>query len=498
MPNDVVDRFLSVAARFPDNLAIEVGGQKYTYSALEGRVRAFAKLFSRIENPRVAIALPQEADAYACILASGLAGGFHTPMNINAPANKLRRVLERLVPDFLVATPSLALELSSAAPQAIIVDPGAIDVGEILQGTGSRNHLAYVMFTSGSTGEPKGVMVSRKALANYVDWLSTLAISPADKLSQQPNLAFDISMTDIFGALCFGASLHPLVTEIDRMMPAQFIAKNGITVWNSTPSAISLMMRARQVTYENLKSVRLFNFCGEPLVPQQLEAIFKAVPNAKAQNTYGPTEATISVTEQPLTAQTYASFSSASVALGSSIPGMKITLIGGTSPTEGQIVISGPQLAEGYWNDPERTDQAFRDIDELGGERGYLTGDWAELREGRLFFKERIDFQVKVKGYRIELDEVVSAIRQSGWPVAVVFKRGDSLAAVVESNGGAPLDEAGLKRDLGAVIEEHAIPTRIVEISKLPRNDNDKLDRTAAAAWFEEAIRSKREHTSHD
>lgn len=492
---DVVDRFLSMASRYPERLAIDVGACQYSYAWLEERVRIYAQIFSSFEQPRIAIALPQEADAYACILAAGLAGGFHTPLNTVAPIQKLRRILHRLQPDLLVAKPQLAAEIATAVPNLKVLDPDTINTDSCFLGKGTRHELAYVMFTSGSTGEPKGVMVSRKALANYVSWLESLHITPDDRLSQQPNLAFDISMTDIFGALCHGASLHPLMDEGDRMLPAEFIARQGITIWNSTPSAVSLMMRARQVTRNNLGSVRLFNFCGEPLVRQQLDAIFSALPDTLAQNTYGPTEATISVTEQVLTSDNYGTYCHTSAALGGTIPGMKISLVGGRSPTEGQIVISGPQLAEGYWNDPEKSAQQFRVLDELSGERGYLTGDWAEIRDDRLFFKERIDFQVKVKGYRIELDEIVSAIRQCGWPVAVVFKRGDGLAAVVESNGLAPLYERELKAALSKIVEAHAIPTWILEIQRAPRSENDKLDRTAAAAWFEDNLVMKKERT---
>ncbi|BAV52600.1 Fusaricidin synthetase (plasmid) [Mesorhizobium loti] len=492
---DVVDRFLSMASLYPERLAIDVGACQYSYAWLEERVRLYAQIFSSFEQPRIAIALPQEADAYASILAAGLAGGFHTPLNTAAPIQKLRRILHRLQPDLLVARPKLAAEIAPAVPNLKVLDPGAIDTDRCFLGNGTRHHLAYVMFTSGSTGDPKGVMVSRAALANYVSWLESLGITPDDRLSQQPNLAFDISMTDIFGALCHGASLHPLLDEGDRMLPAEFIARQSITIWNSTPSAVSLMMRARQVTRDNLRSVRLFNFCGEPLVKQQLDAIFSVLPDTLAQNTYGPTEATISVTEQVLTSDNYESYCHTSAALGQTIPGMKISLIGGRSANEGQIVISGPQLAEGYWNDPEKSEQQFRALEELSGERGYLTGDWAELRDDRLFFKERIDFQVKVKGYRIELDEIVSAIRQCGWPVAIVFKRGDGLAAVVESNGLKPLDERDLKAALSNIVEAHAIPTWILEVPRAPRSENDKLDRTAAAAWFEENLAMKKERT---
>ncbi|MGX5832026.1 AMP-binding protein [Mesorhizobium sp. 43Arga] len=492
---DVVDRFLSMASRYPERLAIDVGARQFSYAWLEERVRIYAEIFSSFEQPRIAIALPQEADAYACILAAGLAGGFHTPLNTAAPIQKLRRILHRLQPNILVAKPKLAAEIADAVPNLKVVDPDSINTDRCFLGKGTRHHLAYVMFTSGSTGDPKGVMISRSALANYVDWLESLSITPQDRISQQPNLAFDISMTDIFGALCHGASLHPLRDEGDRMLPAEFIARQGITIWNSTPSAVSLMMRARQVTANNLGSVRLFNFCGEPLVRQQLDAIFAAVPEALAQNTYGPTEATISVTEQVLTPDNYASYCHTSAALGRSIQGMKISLVGGSSANEGQIVISGPQLAEGYWNDPEKTEQQFRELEELSGERGYLTGDWAEIRGDCLFFKERIDFQVKVKGYRIELDEVVSAIGQCGWPVAIVFKRGDGLAAVVESNGLGSLDERKLKVALSSIVEAHAVPTWILEIPRAPRSENDKLDRTAAAAWFEDNLVVKKERT---
>ncbi len=483
---DVIDLFLAAAAAHPDRPAIVANGHITPYAALEERARAFAALFAARPAPRVLVALPQEADAYAAMFGAGLAGGFHTPLNLASPLAKMERIAGLLEPDFIVGAPALATALGQAAPGARLVDPARLDASPF-PGRGARHRLAYVLFTSGSTGLPKGVMVPRTGLDHYVGWLrGAFAMRPEDRVAQHPNLAFDISMTDIFAALCHGAALHPL-SDRDRLLPARFIAREKITVWNSVPSVVSLMMQAGEVTARHLQSLRLMNFCGEPLLREQCEALFAARPDLLVQNTYGPTEATISMTGLPLQADSYRHFCGASVALGPAIPGMGLHLVGGAHADEGEIVLTGPQLADGYWRDEDKTEAAFRAVNTAEGpRRGYYTGDWAERRDGQIFFKERIDFQVKVLGYRIELDEVAAAIRDCGWPTAVVFKRGEALAAVVERMPGLPFDERDLRRRLAARIEPHAVPAVIAEIDRMPRNDNDKLDRKAAARWFEQ------------
>ena len=174
------------------------------------------------------------------------------------------------------------------------------------------------------------------------------------------------------------------------------------------------------------------------------------------------------------------------MALGAAIPDMGLHLVGGSHQDEGELVITGPQLADGYWNDPERTAAVFRPLETAGApQRGYFTGDWGERRNGLVYFKERIDFQVKVRGFRIELDEVAAAIRACGWPTVCVFKRGEGLSALVERRDSAPLDEAALRLAMADHIEQHAIPETIRETGQIPRNENDKLDRRAALAQLE-------------
>lgn len=490
-PIDTIDRFLGAASAFADRPAIVEAYATTRYAQLEARVRGFAAVFASIEAPRVLIALPQGIDAYAAMLGAGLAGGFYTPLNMAAPPAKHARIAKLLQPTVIVGAGASLAPLREAAPDARLVDPANIGDRASFAGRGTRHHLAYVLFTSGSTGLPKGVAVSRHALDHYATWVSNnFAMTPEDRVAQHPNLAFDISLTDIVAALCHGAALVPVQTTADRMMPARFIAREKISVWNSVPSAVSLMMQAKSVTPAHLGSMRLMNFCGEPLLREQLDAIFAARPDLLVHNTYGPTEATVSMTCQRLTAQDYQAHCGTSVALGDPIAGMGIVLAGGANSDEGEIVITGAQLAQGYWRDDAKTAAAFRDVPTAKGVvRGYFTGDWAERRAGNLFFRERIDFQVKVLGYRVELDEVAAVIRDCGWPVAVAFKRGDVLAAVVESVAGLRFDESALRRALTAKIEPHAVPATIIEVDRMPRNENDKLDRAAATLACEAALR---------
>ncbi len=488
--SDVIDLFLHQSAKEPSRPAVVTDEMMCDYSDMENRVRRFAAIFSRRPQPKVVVALSQGPDTYAAMLAAGLAGGFYSPLNLNSPNEKLGRIVKMVEPDFIVGERDLAALLARNCPGAIVVDPMDLSKGGLLIGRGSRHEFGYVIFTSGSTGVPKGVVISRSALDHYVDWrMSSLRVTPGDRVSQHPTIAFDVSVMEIYGALCSGATLYPLISPGERLRPASFIARHRLTVWISVPSVVGLMMQAGEVTSERLGSVRQFVFCGEPLLREHLDALFAVCPDTEIENTYGPTETTVSVTSLRLKAGQYADACRTSVALGDTIPNMEIFLNGGAHEDEGEIVIAGPQLAVGYWNDPDRTAQSFRTIEEGDRRvRGYFTGDWAERHGRHVFFRERIDFQVKLHGYRIELDEVAAAIRKAGWPVVCVFKRKDSLVAYIERRPDSKFDETALRSALAEQLEPYAIPTYIRAVDKIPRNDNDKLDRAAVMTLFEAEI----------
>ncbi len=483
---DVIDRFLAAAAATPAAPAIVTRGHAVTYAALEARVRQFGAAVAETAAASVMIALPQGAEAYAAMLGTGLAGAFYAPLNVEAPREKLLRIVGLLQPDVVFAEPGLSDLLRSAAPRARIVEPGALPAAT-LAGRGTRHETAYIIFTSGTTGNPKGVMIPRTALDHFIDWIGCSGfITARDRVAQFSNIAFDVSVTDIYGALCLGATLYPVLGRADRMFPARLVARERLTVWNSTPSVLSLMLQAGEITHELLGSLRIVNTCGEALLPVHVAALFAALPQTIVQNSYGPTETTVTMTELRLDRERYREACENSVAIGTPIQNMKIYLLGGPHADEGEIVITGPQVAQGYWCDPDRTAAAFRCID-VGGEpvRAYYSGDWAIRRGQHIFFKERIDRQIKLRGHRLELDEVARAIADQGYPICCVFKWRNELVAVIETPQGVPVEAASLRTALSKHLENHAIPTAFHSLERIPRTDNDKLDRSGVLNWLE-------------
>ena len=489
-PNDIVELFLARAAGQPDRPAVVQGGRSVSYGALEASVRRLAGSLAtagagspatEAEPPRVLVHLPPGAEAYAAMLATAMAGGYYAPNNLAAPLERQRMVAQRFAPNVVITSPELAPTIRDSAGAARLLDPGDLSAPP-LAAPRPPHDLLYVMFTSGSTGVPKGVMVGREAVCHYTDWvLDTTKVTPEDRWSQHPNLAFDISGTDIYGALCGGAALYPLAGQADRLMPFRFARANRLTIWNSVPSVVDTMTKLNLVTPETLASLRMMIFCGEPLLPAHLEALFAARPELPVYNTYGPTEATIACSYVALRSDSYQAASRFSVSIGEPMPGMGLHLVGGAHGDEGEIAITGPQLARGYWQDPETTAGVFRPIALDGREvPAYFTGDWAERIDGHIYFQHRIDHQVKIRGYRLELGEVNAAIRKAGIPAAHTALVEGELHAFLQADQGA-VDLGALHGTLKSLLSDYALPRHYHFVEDFPRNANDKVDLRALA-----------------
>ncbi len=480
---DFVEMFLEKCKSQPDAPAIIEDDKVTSYAELEQLTRRIAaKIFSLGREPKVLIALPQGAYAYATIFATLMVGGVYCALNENLPVERKINILEVFSPDCIVFEKQLPFSTDSLNFPPAFLDVTSLP-GSKYEGKVHVGKLAYLIFTSGSTGIPKGVMIRRSALSHLVDWtIRATELTYRDRWGQFSNLGFDMSAIDIFVSLCGGASLIPFRSPLSRAFPARYIHKFGVTVWNSVPSVIDLMDQAGQISQELLSSLRLMIFGGEPLRPKQLENLFAAKPEVKIVNIYGPTEITIFCTWFPLSKEMYKGVSGTNVAIigknGNIVSGWDIQLAGGDSPQEGEIIVRGEHLAAGYWNDESRTNISFGEFDTQNGlPKLYRTRDWAEWRDDHLFFKYRIDRQAKIYGNRIELEEVDFFLQKFGISNSFSLVKDNKLHTFIETD--QQLDESSLTEFLYDKLPSYSIPSRFHLLKVLPRNHNDKIDATA-------------------
>ena len=481
LPPDPLSLFLSSARENENRPAVIDGGKSWSYGELLARVMQLAHAISKTgaEHPRVAINLTQSVDAYAAMFATLVAGGFYCPLNLTHPVGRRSKVLSLFEPHVVVTGSLRQIEGLSIAKDAVIIVCEEPLATQAMTAPAKPDHLAYVMFTSGSTGEPKGVMVGREGLGHYTLWAQQMMkLTPEDRWSQHPNIAFDLSVLDIYGALCSGATLVPISNTKSRLAPALVVRDHKLTIWNSVPSVVDLITRAGHLTREMLAPLRLMTFCGEPLLRGHLEAIFTARPDLLVHNTYGPTEATVSCTLARLDRNNYRDRCRTSVTLGAAIDGMRLDLNGSNNIDEGEIVISGPQVAYGYWRRPDLTAAAFEFSSETPPiHRSYRTGDWGQRDGEDFYFVARNDRQVKRLGYRIELGDIDAAARTASNRPACTVYVDHRLCTFLEGVDGIPVHE--VMRNLGEKLPPYMLPDEIRYIGQFPRNANDKIDVSA-------------------
>lgn len=514
-PN-AVQLFLDSVERFPNRPALWVDGRTWSYAELHAEVLRLADRLRAYDGPVCATLGDRSLIAYCAPLACMLAGRIHVPLGISFPEERMAGILRRTRPSVLICDPGGSAMLPGllakldVVPKVVSLDPeiealaphASETANDVLASPASGlevedRDIAYVLFTSGSTGVPKGVAVGHRALCAYVDAVRALypELDEHQRCSQFFEPTFDLSMHDMFVTWAVGACLYS-VPRSALMMPTDFVNEHRLTVWFSVPSLAAALNRFRQLRPDAFPSLRLALFCGEALPGPLAGAWLAAAPNARCDNIYGPTEATIACTAHRVSS---ADTARTVVPIGVAFPAMEIAVVDAEGrrcdPGEaGELWLGGAQLAFGYWQDREQTAARFveRILPGLESTRWYRTGDLAAIEpNGTALFLGRADRQIKLRGYRIELQDVeahmreVCAAPESAAEVAVVpivppgADAPTGLAAFVVC---AQYDARQAMAAMKARLPQYMLPSEVHVLAALPLNSNGKVDYPALAA----------------
>ncbi len=501
-----------------DRPALDLDGRLRCYAEVIDTAFALAAVLDVADSGPtglVAILAHKSFSAYVAALAAHLAGKGYVPLNIKFPPQRLASMLCRsgagvvvvgseglgVLGSLLEAVgPERQLTVVGAETESFGGLPGAHPTHRFLSGRASAaatlprpcrpDATAYLLFTSGSTGQPKGVPVS---FANLDAYLSNVArhfpLEPTDRASQSFDMTFDLSVHDLFATWSAGACLCP-VGDTTLVNPARFIRDQRLTAWFSVPSVAMFMARGRSLQPQAFPSLRLSLFCGEPLPVATAEAWCRAAPNSRLISLYGPTETTIAIAQHQWgPGNGRDSGRNGLVPIGRVFPTQRYCLLAAgrqvvSGPGRGELCLSGSQVTSGYLNALDKTSAQFVHLPEAGPDPWYRTGDLVEEDDrGVLHFIGRIDLQVKVNGYRIELGEVESVLREASgydgvaavpWPAA-----GGTAAGLVAFILGEASDDRPLFTACRKALPDYMVPTRIIWTRTLPLNANGKVDRNA-------------------
>lgn len=536
--------FLASAERFPERPALLVEGRTLSYSELRERAARIAATLDRelreagargIEEPWALTAIygHRHATTFAAILGALFRGHGYVPLNPVFPPDRTRTMLERCEARALVVDPSGLAQLDAVLEgfsRALVIlapdaDDGAVAVlrarwpahrvvgaSELAEASAwtpaevSADAIAYLLFTSGSTGVPKGVMVAHRNVVAFLDaMIERYRPTPEDRFSHTFDLTFDLSVFDLFMAWWSGACVC-CPTAAQKAFPGKYVAASGVTIWFSVPSTAVLMNKLRMLKEGAYPSLRYALFCGEALPVEITQQFARAAPGAIVENLYGPTELTIACTLYRWDPERSPRESELGVVpIGEPYPGMDVKIVDehlrDVAPGEsGELLMSGPQLTPGYFRDEERTKAAF--VVPPGSDRVYYrTGDRVRRAAGGpLVYLGRVDNQIKIQGYRVELGEIEAVLREVaqtdvaiaiGWPrsasgaegvVGFVGEPGGGSTASTSADAAETIRAAACSR-----LPSYMQPREIRFVREWPLNANGKVDRKVLTGWLERA-----------
>jgi amino acid adenylation domain-containing protein len=497
--------FREQAQRQPDHPAVIAGERTLSYAELFERATRIGRRLREAgvrPDQLVAVAMDKGWEQVAGALGVLESGAAYLPVDAELPAERFQHLLahgevrialtqERLLPT-LAWPPGI---------EVLCVDRDAEWAGvsaEPLLPAQQPEHLAYVLYTSGSTGLPKGAMIEHRSVANRMaDVIRRFGMGPADRVMAVTALHHDLSVFDLFAGLGAGATLvvPDAAQRRDPAHWAELVERHGITLWNSVPAFVEMLVEylehaKRPQAARSLRRVMLSGDWVPVSLPDRLRALS---PRTEVTSLGGPTETTVWDIWYPIGA---VDPGWKSIPYGKPLDAARYFVLDANLEPRpdwatGELYIAGAGLARGYWRDPEKTAEKFVTHPKTG-ERLYRSGDLGRYRpDGNLEFMGRADFQVKIQGQRIELGEIEAALRQHPWVTAVVASAVDdpagrkALAAWLVGGAGAGPADAELRDFLAAKLPRHMVPAAFVRLEKLPLTPNGKVDRRNLPDPFE-------------
>jgi amino acid adenylation domain-containing protein len=497
------ERVLQAALNYPDRPALELHDSIFSYRELTGAAASVAQSITALNDPCpfVAVVADKSFSCYAGILGILMSGKAYLPLNPRFPAARNLYMLEKARVRILIAGDNSDEELDAILDNSSEGIYVIFPEGETSQVTSQvtcevvlPQSPAYLLFTSGTTGKPKGVPVSIRNMSGYLDFmLKSYDFQPEDRFTQNFDLTFDLSVHDIFLAWSSGACLC-VPGDKSSFAMARFIREKLPTVWFSVPSVLMLMDRMRLLKPGAFPSVRLSFFCGEALQSRSLKAWKSAVPQSRLVNLYGPTEATIAVAiyELPVNPEQWKG-EAGIISIGKVFTGNSFSLLGGTSQVtsqvtcevtcevaEGELCLTGTQVVDSYFENEEADRIAFF-TDPVSQQRFYKTGDLVKVdKDGDLFFMGRKDAEVKISGYRVnlkEIENVLEGYKKVGQAVVIYDQDADDQGLILafalekEKIGEKELDDFCRRQ-----LPWYMVPGKFIFVEEIPLNMNGKVD----------------------
>jgi amino acid adenylation domain-containing protein len=521
------------AALNPSAIAVAMQGDRITYGELEAESNRLARMLideGCRQGDRVCLFTEKSPAAIVAMHAVLKAGAAYVPIDLASPVARIAKIVDAAEPRFVFTSLNAAPLIDELIARGLLRAPvGFLETGNVatdqrsprfhpghwssvsaepLACNSSPDQLAHLLFTSGSTGAPKGVAITHGSVVAFVEWAVTyFGYRTGERHSGHPPLHFDLSTFDVYGTFAAGGELHlvPPSLGIDPRRLAAFIRENQLTQWFSVPSVLTYLAKFDVIEQDDFPSLERLLWCGEVLPTPILAHWMRRLPHVEFTNLYGPTEATIA--SSYFTVSDRPADESASIPIGVACAGEELLVLDSArAPLPpgviGEIFIAGAGLSPGYWRDRAKTAAAFVADPRPGraGQRIYRTGDLGRIRnDGLIEFLGRADSQIKSRGYRIELGEIEAAL--SGIPevreCAVVAADSGGFEGTAICCGYAPvagemLEAAGLRAELARLLPPYMLPTRWQRYDSLPKNINGKIDRRAIRDVFQTKLAARR------